>query len=104
MNFTGMEEFQLQNTKVFHGSRSFPTGLRRFLTPVCSATHPPFFRRPAMEYPESMPEDGILAQLDPLVAEWFAGRFASVSEPQAEGWPQVLAGRDVEIDAVEQGS
>ena len=41
----------------------------------------------------------VLGQLDPLVAEWFAGRFASVSEPQELGWPRIQAGEDVLISA-----
>jgi ATP-dependent Lhr-like helicase len=40
-----------------------------------------------------------LAGFDPLVREWFAGRFARVSEPQALGWPEIRAGRDVLISA-----
>src|SRR4051794_21520942 len=46
-----------------------------------------------------MQNEELLTRLDPLVAEWFETRFASVSEPQAEGWPHVLAGRDVLISA-----
>jgi ATP-dependent Lhr-like helicase len=45
-----------------------------------------------------MPPD-VLDHLDPLVAEWFRSRFPSVSEPQEQGWPQVLAGRDVLVAA-----
>jgi ATP-dependent helicase Lhr and Lhr-like helicase len=40
-----------------------------------------------------------LALLDPLVRRWFEGNFASVTEPQRLGWPQILAGHDVLISA-----
>ncbi|HEY9867626.1 MAG TPA: DEAD/DEAH box helicase, partial [Candidatus Obscuribacterales bacterium] len=35
----------------------------------------------------------------PLVAEWFLNKFGSPSEPQAEGWPHILAGRATLISA-----
>ncbi|HEV8147475.1 MAG TPA: DEAD/DEAH box helicase, partial [Bryobacteraceae bacterium] len=38
-------------------------------------------------------------QFDPLVADWFAARFAAVTEPQRLGWPEILAGHDVLISA-----
>lgn len=41
----------------------------------------------------------ILSQLDALTAEWFAGRFATVTEPQELGWPRIQAGEDVLISA-----
>jgi ATP-dependent Lhr-like helicase len=40
-----------------------------------------------------------LEGFDPLVREWFAGRFERVTEPQALGWPEIRAGRDVLISA-----
>src|SRR5208282_2191503 len=40
-----------------------------------------------------------LASFDPLVAEWFASRFAGPTEPQVLGWPEIRAGRDVLIAA-----
>ena len=40
-----------------------------------------------------------LASFDPLVAEWFTARFASPTEPQILGWPEIRAGRDVLISA-----
>ncbi len=40
-----------------------------------------------------------LASFDPLVAEWFSARFASPTEPQILGWPEIRAGRDVLISA-----
>ena len=36
---------------------------------------------------------------DPLVAEWFASRFAGPTEPQILGWPEIRAGHDVLISA-----
>ena len=40
-----------------------------------------------------------LAAFDPLVAEWFATRFACATEPQIQGWPEIHAGHDVLISA-----
>src|SRR5262250_2266036 len=34
-----------------------------------------------------------------LVAEWFASRFGTPTEPQAQGWPHILAGRSTLISA-----
>ncbi len=45
------------------------------------------------------PDPGPLDQFDPLVAEWFANRFAYATEPQILGWPEIRAGRDVLISA-----
>ena len=39
------------------------------------------------------------AGFDPLIAAWFGGRFASATEPQLRGWPEIRAGRDVLISA-----
>src|SRR6266436_6514663 len=36
---------------------------------------------------------------DPLIAEWFAGRFAQPTEPQSLGWPEIRSGHDVLISA-----
>ncbi|MBZ5584541.1 MAG: DEAD/DEAH box helicase, partial [Acidobacteriia bacterium] len=41
----------------------------------------------------------VLDQFDPLVAEWFEGRFGKPTEPQLQGWPEIRAGRDVLISA-----
>ena len=41
----------------------------------------------------------MLAGFDPLVAEWFATRFGSPTEPQLRGWPEIAQGRDVLISA-----
>jgi len=35
----------------------------------------------------------------PLVRDWFIGRFGTPTEPQQEGWPQILAGRTTLISA-----
>jgi len=40
-----------------------------------------------------------VSRFDPLVAEWFASRFAGPTEPQILGWPEIRAGRDVLISA-----
>jgi ATP-dependent Lhr-like helicase len=40
-----------------------------------------------------------LAWAHPLVAQWFAGRFGSPTEPQELGWPEILAGRTTLISA-----
>ena len=40
-----------------------------------------------------------LAWGHPLVAEWFLGRFGSPTEPQEQGWPEILAGRTTLISA-----
>src|SRR5579864_9474670 len=39
------------------------------------------------------------AMFDPLVREWFAGKFTAVTEPQRLGWPEIQAGHDVLISA-----
>jgi ATP-dependent helicase Lhr and Lhr-like helicase len=41
----------------------------------------------------------MLSAFDPLVREWFAEKFASVTEPQRLGWPEIQAGHDVLISA-----
>src|ERR1700687_1271491 len=40
-----------------------------------------------------------LAWAHPLVAEWFLTRFGSPTEPQEQGWPEILAGRTTLISA-----
>src|SRR6516225_8423833 len=40
-----------------------------------------------------------LAWAHPLVAEWFASRFGTPTEPQEQGWPHILAGRTTLISA-----
>src|SRR6516165_11985354 len=46
------------------------------------------------------PPTGALAGFHPAVAEWFRRRFPEgPTAPQAEGWPNVEAGRDTLIAA-----
>src|SRR5580698_7485660 len=40
-----------------------------------------------------------LAWAHPLVAEWFVKRFGSATEPQEQGWPEILAGKTTLISA-----
>ncbi len=40
-----------------------------------------------------------LSWAHPLVAEWFVGRFGTPTEPQEQGWPEILAGRTTLISA-----
>jgi ATP-dependent Lhr-like helicase len=40
-----------------------------------------------------------LAWAHPLVAEWFVGKFGTPTEPQEQGWPEILAGRTTLISA-----
>ena len=35
----------------------------------------------------------------PVIQEWFRNRFAGPTEPQQQGWPQIVAGRDILIAA-----
>jgi ATP-dependent Lhr-like helicase len=45
----------------------------------------------------SLPDS--LAWAHPLVAEWFVQRFGTLTEPQEQGWPHILAGRTTLISA-----
>ncbi len=40
-----------------------------------------------------------LSWAHPLVAEWFVAKFGSPTEPQEQGWPEILAGRTTLISA-----
>src|ERR1700684_3253973 len=40
-----------------------------------------------------------LSWAHPLVAEWFVSRFGTPTEPQEQGWPEILAGRSTLISA-----
>ena len=42
---------------------------------------------------------GPLAWAHPIVREWFERRFESATEPQEQGWPEILAGRTTLISA-----
>ena len=48
---------------------------------------------PSVEIPVS------LGWAHPLVAEWFVRKFGSPTEPQEQGWPEILAGRTTLISA-----
>ncbi len=47
--------------------------------------------------PASVPVS--LSWAHPLVADWFLGKFGSPTEPQEQGWPEILAGRTTLISA-----
>jgi len=40
-----------------------------------------------------------LAWAHPLVADWFVGRFGTPTEPQEQGWPHIVAGKNTLIAA-----
>ncbi len=44
-------------------------------------------------------ENDPLVTFDPLVRDWFADKFPTITEPQRQGWPEIRAGRDVLISA-----
>jgi len=50
---------------------------------------------------DNMPQNSVasLSWAHPLLQEWFAGRFGSPTEPQAQGWPPILAGKSTLICA-----
>ena len=45
------------------------------------------------------PENDPLIAFDPLIREWFADKFPTITEPQRLGWPEIQAGHDVLISA-----
>jgi len=47
----------------------------------------------------SLPVPSALAWAHPLVRDWFVQRFGTPTEPQEQGWPQILAGRTNLISA-----
>jgi ATP-dependent helicase Lhr and Lhr-like helicase len=55
--------------------------------------HPAFPKPPA----ESAASE--LAWAHPLVRDWFVARFGTPTEPQAQGWPHILAGETTLISA-----
>ena len=40
-----------------------------------------------------------LALFHPVIQDWFRSRFAGPTEPQQQGWPEIVAGRDILIAA-----
>ncbi len=46
-----------------------------------------------------LPETSDLAWAHPLVREWFVAKFGTPTEPQEQGWPQILARRNTLICA-----
>src|SRR5262245_55926454 len=48
---------------------------------------------------ETGPTINSLSWAHPIVREWFVQRFGCPTEPQDQGWPEILAGRDVLISA-----
>jgi ATP-dependent Lhr-like helicase len=50
---------------------------------------------------DNIPQSSLasLAWAHPLVQEWFASRFGSLTEPQEQGWPPILAGKSTLICA-----
>jgi len=56
-----------------------------------------------MLFPEpTLPESNPGSALDwahPLVRDWFVGKMATPTEPQEQGWPHILAGRNTLISA-----
>jgi len=46
-----------------------------------------------------LPETSVLAWAHPLVREWFVNKFGTPTEPQEQGWPQILARRNTLICA-----
>ena len=57
--------------------------------------HPEFSAAEAL--PATIPES--LHWAHPVVQEWFVRRFGTPTEPQEQGWPQILAGRTTLISA-----
>ena len=48
------------------------------------------------------PPQSVLTGLEwahPLVQDWFVARFGTPTEPQAQGWPHILAGKTTLISA-----
>src|ERR1019366_5933686 len=41
----------------------------------------------------------LLPDFDPLIAEWFSGKFGQPTEPQIAGWREIDTGQDVLISA-----
>src|SRR5512144_1923665 len=45
------------------------------------------------------PDAAALGRAHPIGRDWFLSRFGSPTEPQSEGWPEILANRDALISA-----
>ncbi len=61
---------------------------------------PPFASPPTVIEALGEPEfPAALRWAHPVVREWFTCRFGTPTEPQVEGWPEILAGREVLISA-----
>ena len=54
---------------------------------------------PQLAAPEQIEIPEALAWAHPVVAEWFVRKFGTPTEPQAAGWPPILAGRATLISA-----
>src|SRR4029077_13266108 len=86
------------------GSGASPAWDTRFTTSAPPAARP---RRGRGEYPGSPGNVGgrrygerVLESFHPAVRAWFEGRFpAGPTEPQAEGWREIAAGRHTLIAA-----
>jgi ATP-dependent Lhr-like helicase len=48
---------------------------------------------------DSIPDQASLEWAHPLVREWFCRRFGAPTEPQEQGWPEILAGKTTLICA-----
>ena len=52
-----------------------------------------------MNHGSPLPLASSLEWAHPIVRDWFVGRFGTPTEPQEEGWPQILAGKTTLISA-----
>src|SRR6266481_7947017 len=52
-----------------------------------------------MNHGSPLPLASRLEWAHPIVRDWFVGRFGTPTEPQEEGWPQILAGKTTLISA-----
>ena len=52
-----------------------------------------------MNHGSPLPLASRLEWAHPIVRDWFVGRFGTPTEPQQEGWPQILAGKTTLISA-----
>jgi ATP-dependent helicase Lhr and Lhr-like helicase len=47
----------------------------------------------------AQPAFSVLEWAHPLVRDWFVSRFGTATEPQAQGWPHILAGKSTLVSA-----